>query len=62
MPEKPIARQCCKCKEWLDDEAKTVVETRHRLHYRISHGYCEPCDKELNAEIDAWIEERLNNQ
>ncbi len=54
--EKLTVRQCCKCKEWLDEESKTVVETRHRLHYLISHGFCEPCDKEQNAEIDAWIE------
>jgi len=52
--ELPIVRQCCKCKEWLDEESATVANTRNKIEYTISHGYCEPCNEIVNAEIDVW--------
>jgi hypothetical protein len=40
----PVLRQCCNCREWLDEASEAVANARIRIKAVISHGLCEPCE------------------
>ncbi len=55
LDNKPVLRQCCICKEWLDGPSEIIAEVREKIEHVISHGYCLPCEKKVQKEQDEYF-------
>jgi len=49
--DKPIVRKCSSCPTYLDEKSQVIADTRPKIDFLVSHGYCPTCLEKAMEEI-----------